>query len=151
MNTIEKNNLIKKYKQLKLRMDAAYDVFRRVPSQAAAVRYHTNTHTFKTFCTEAMQQFADESPSSGLDKETILANFDSYRICNSCLKELLFRTQSDDFVATLDFIQEFPGSCFTCQVDYCVEQDCVTCSENPESEPDKCPFKEIKNIYLNDN
>jgi hypothetical protein len=53
------------------------------------------------------------------------------------------------YIASSEFIEQFPGWCYSCLTEHCAEQDCETCIVSKD--PDSCSFKEVKNIYSQTN
>ena len=75
----------------------------------------------------------------------ILNNLETYRTCGQCNSELLFPVSDQRYIASSDFIPEFPGWCFTCLVEHCLATDCEQCKV--AANPATCSFKETKKIY----
>ena len=131
------------YKNLKAQKDAAYDVFKREPNLVNATRHSTATQAFTSFCVETMAKLAGDQPEDHEDE--ILLNIEKYKTCDHCSCELLYPVSDKRYIASSDFIPEFPGWCFTCLVEHCLDTGCEQCTV--AANPATCSFKETKKIY----
>jgi hypothetical protein len=95
-----------------------------------------------------MTDLIKEKEDGTSSKPDILANFDRYKTCTQCGVQMLYLANKDNYVATSDFVEEFQGICYNCLVEHCTTHDCTGCSYNPRLYADSCPFREVKNFYL---
>ena len=133
-----------RYQALKQKADIAYLVFKHDASQANASRHINALQAFNKYCVEAMAKIAEDADDAS-NKEMLLANFNHYQTCNKCKSELLFQLGESDLMVSPDFIQQFPGWCYKCLVEYCTTHDCKLC--NVATDADTCFFREVKAIY----
>jgi hypothetical protein len=136
-------NIITKYLYLKKRSDAAFTVFRKNPSVENATKHIEASNILKAYCLEAFEFLVAETPEdeSVLNAE-ILANLDTFKTCTHCGSDLLYLTDEDSYIASSDFLPEFPGWCYNCLTEHCSEQACETCTV--VTDPTTCSFKGIK-------
>lgn len=139
--------MLNTYQDLKRKMTAAHTVLKKKPTYQNVTRYNTATQTFNNFCIKAMAELADDHPSD--NKAQILANVDEYRTCKKCGTELLLVTDERNYVASSEFVPDFPGWCHTCLLErHCLRTACEECTI--VSDPATCSYKEIKSIYQED-
>jgi hypothetical protein len=142
--------------KLKKEMDAAYLVFKKLPTIEAAAQWTTATRAYHDYCTKVMDQLVEERIDEITYQEDILTNFDKYKECTCCGTTLLFPTKTSSgedgaeivkaFVAGPDFVEGIPGYCYTCLVDYCTSHECDACEVC--NIPISCVFKEVKNLHV---
>jgi hypothetical protein len=128
--------------------DAAYVVFRKTPSTSNATKWTAASRNFTDFCVNTMTDLIKEKQEGTISKPDILADFESYKTCKKCGTQVLYLANKDNYVATSDFVEEFKGWCYNCLVEYCTTHECEGCGENPRLYTDSCPFREVKNFYL---
>lgn len=126
--------------------DAAYVVFRKTPSTSNATKWTAASRNFTDFCVNTMTDLIKEKQEGTGSKPDILANFDTYKTCKQCGTQVLYLANKDNYVATSDFVEEFPGWCYNCLVEHCTTHECAGCTVT--SRPLNCPFLEVKNFYL---
>lgn len=131
------------YKDLKSKMDAAYTVFKKDPSYQNVSRHNAAVQAFTTFCVNAMAELVGEEPAD--NRNQILENIEDYRTCKKCESEILFQTDEKHYIASSDFVPEFPGWCYTCLVEHCLKTNCEECKV--ASDPAACSFKDVKTFY----
>lgn len=129
-------------KKLKETSDAAYLVFKKNPSIANANSWVAAKQAFTDFCISTIEALIEDTAGDAADK--ILTNFDKYRACERCGAELLFPTTRDNYIASSDFLEDFPGWCYPCLVEHCSNQNCDTCTVPADNQ--NCSFKEVKNL-----
>lgn len=139
---IDSNTLVTA-KDLKATSDAAYLVFKKNPSVANANGWATANRAFTDFCINTIEALIEEDADKTAD---ILANPDKYKKCSQCNSEILYLTSNDNYVASSDFIEDFPGWCYPCLVKHCTTHECESC-EVPEDYR-TCSFKEAKNLLM---
>lgn len=135
------------YFNLKNKVDAAYNVFRRKPTHANNVRYSEAAQAFKEFCLQTMAELVGDTEDA-VNKNTILENIDLYKTCKHCGSTLLYTAGTNDYLASSDFLENFPGWCHTCLVEHCLATNCESCTV--ASDPATCSFKVTKEIYTQD-
>ncbi len=130
---------------LKEQVDAAYSVFKKHPSPDNATQYSSVKLQYQKMCEKFVTDQLNEQAAEEDRKNTILENIEDYRVCKTCGSELLYQTSEKDYVASSDFIEDFPGWCMDCLTKHCLTTDCEACTvaKNPEA----CSFKNIKKIY----
>jgi hypothetical protein len=134
-----------KYFQLKKKRDAAYTVFKKTPTVENASKHTIAAQAFTNFCIETMAALVEDTGDPD-KREEILANIEDYKTCKQCGSEVLYQVDNRGYIASSDFLEDFPGWCYTCLVEHCCAQDCSTCTL--VADPSKCSFKEVKNSYL---
>ena len=142
--------------QLKKKMDAAYLVFKKQPTIEASAQWTSATRAYNDYCVNVVDSLVEDRINETTYHEDILTNFERYRKCSCCDAPLLFPVKTsvgegdievvEDFVASSDFVDGFPGYCYPCLVEYCTTHECATCEVN--SIPATCIFKEVKNLQL---
>lgn len=138
-------SVITKYFQLKSMSDTAFTIFRKDPSTINAAKYTTASNELKTFCVEAFASILDSSkPESSVSKEEILSNIDQYKTCKQCGDNILYQIDDENYIASSDFLPEFPGWCYICLTEHCSKQDCRSCTV--AKDPATCSFRGIKEI-----
>ena len=141
-------DIIDNYFKYKNKMNAAYTVFKKNPSIVNAAKHTEATNEFNTFCTQTLAVLVGDVSPEGSDKKLeILANFDDYKTCKQCNHELLFSVSNNHYIASGDFLEDFPGWCYTCLVEHCQSTDCETCAVSKDT--NACSFKGIKEAYTN--
>jgi hypothetical protein len=134
-----------KYIQLKNEAEAAHMILRKEPTLVNANRHSTSFSAFKAFCVEAMETLMTASDEPKPDKKSeILANIDKYKTCGQCGTAILHQLSDEDYIASSDFLEDFPGWCYTCLTEYCLTHSCQTC--DIAKDPTTCSFKYVKNI-----
>ena len=142
------DTITNEYFKLKNTMNAAYTIFKKNPSVVNAAKHTEATNEFNTFCTQTLAVLVGDVPAEGSDKTSeILANFNDYKTCKQCSSELLFSVSNNHYIASGDFLEDFPGWCYTCLVKHCQSTDCETCTVSKD--PNTCSFKGIKEAYTN--
>lgn len=136
---------ISAYKTFKDKMDAAYAVFKNDPSVSNAATHGSAVQAFTNFCVNKMAELVN-LPDTGVSNDVILENIEDYKTCKHCKAELLYATEEHKFIASSDFIAEFPGWCYPCLIEHCVNCDCSTCDIVPD--PTKCSFLNVKELEL---
>ena len=139
--------VIEKANQLKKTMDAAYTVFRKRPSVENAAKHTTATAAFTDYCTNAIIEMIKEiNQEDTTDKRAeILAKFDEYKLCTRCGAELLYMVDKDQYVENIDFLEDFPGWCYSCLLEYCTTHRCEDCTVTVRNFD--CPFVEVKKLH----
>ena len=128
---------------LKKTMDAAYVVFRKRPTTDNATLWTTASRNYTDFCVKTITDlFSEEAENK---QQEILKNIDAYKVCNKCSKELVYGVGSKDFVASIDFVEDFPGWCYDCLLDHCLSCKCGDCTV--ATRPSECSFVTIKNLH----
>lgn len=149
------NTVIARAAQLKKEKEAAYLVFKKEPSVANATVWTLASRAYNDYCIKAMDALVEEHLGQVNRREDILANFESYRRCSQCEAELLFPTHTSGegasetvtaFVASSDFVEDFPGWCYPCLVNYCKTHTCSGCPVS--SNPTNCTFAEVRNLHV---
>lgn len=132
-------------RKLKKEMDAAYKVFKKTPTFENANLWTAKVREYNDFCVKAIETLISEDDAAN-KKEEILANVDKYKKCNQCEAELLYLTSEDNYVASSDFVEDFPGWCYPCLVEYCTTHECEGCTVTKR--PFNCSFAEIKKLNM---
>lgn len=140
---IDSNVLIAASK-LKKAMDATYVVFRKEPSVEHATLWTAATTKFNDYCANTIKGLIEKDSEDR--REEILANFEEYRICKQCGAKVLYRIDDNHFVEATDFVEDFPGWCYSCLVDHCINTGCAKCEVAANNS--SCSFKYIKDIYV---
>lgn len=135
------NTVLKVAKQLKDKKDAAYSVFRRRPTTDHSAAYTMASKAFTDFCISTIEDLIQDTPVADKQSE-ILANLEDYRVCKHCGCELLYATE-DKYIASSDFLEDFPGWCYTCLSEHCAATNCEACKV---ADPATCSFVEIKKL-----
>jgi hypothetical protein len=139
--------------QLKKEADAAYLVFKKLPTTEAASRWTEAVRIYNDYCVKVMTELVNAQIEVNTQQADILANFAKYSKCEHCDAELLFPTRTEveneqemvlDYIASSDFMSEFPGWCYPCLLEYCTSIDCVNCTI--KSNPTTCSFAEVKKL-----
>ena len=139
------DNVITKYLQLKKTSDAAFTIFRKDPSVENATRHIEASNILKAYCVNAFEALVSETPEEDpVSNDEILANIDTYKTCTHCGSELLYLTDEDSYIASSDFLPDFPGWCYPCLTAHCSTQDCEACTI--AKDPSTCSFRGIKEI-----
>ena len=134
--------LLAKAKELKTAVDAAHLVFKKNPNVRNSTNWSLATRAYNEYCVQIVDELiADPKPAA----EDILKNFEAYKTCKQCNCELLYPTSDTEYIASSDFLPEFPGWCYTCLVEHCCETDCEACDVNTFTD---CSFKPVKEICL---
>lgn len=130
-------------KQLKKVADSAYLIFKKNPTVENSQRWATANRSYRDFCTIVFDNLIKESSDPGPD---IVENFDQYKTCSICGAELLYLTSENTYIASSDFVEDFPGWCYTCLAEHCTNTDCSKCTVS--TDPGNCSFSEVKEYYL---
>lgn len=128
-------------RQLKKEKDAAYLVFKKHPSVENANIWSAASRAYDDFCIKTITDLITDEDSS---KEEVLANFDKYKTCKTCGTELLYLSGVNNYVAGVNFVEDFPGWCYDCLVEYCTSHKCEGCTVS--SRPLNCSFAEVKKL-----
>lgn len=136
--------VVDKAVELKRTMDAAYLVFKKSPTVEASAQWTAATRAYKEYCVKTITNLVDERINDLTSEENIIENFDKYHECKTCGAELLYKTSDTDYIASSDFIEDFPGWCYPCLVEHCSNQNCDSCTVS--ADPQNCSFKEVKNL-----
>ena len=139
--TIDSSTL-KTAKELKAALDAAYLVFKKQPVIDNASRWTAAQHAYNDFCVNLVTKLIEPDDIEDMTEE-ILTNIDEYKTCKQCNAELLFPTSNTGYLASSDFIAEFPGWCYPCLTEYCATHECGACDI---TNPLTCTFKEVKKL-----
>jgi hypothetical protein len=143
------DNIISQAHQFKKEADAAYLIFKKEPTVPNAKNWTVRTKVYKDFCTKVITDILNAQEETLDKQEEILANIETYKTCKQCNAELLYETPENTFVASSDFLEDFPGWCYTCLTEHCLTHDCETCTV--VTDPTKCSFKDVKNQQLTPN
>ena len=152
-------NMKETYVQLKNEMDAAYEVLRHNPTMDNASNYTKATQAFTTFCVESMAAMMNLTEPED-PHDDILSNFKTYETCShklcscenkdecvhepqGCGKKLLYKLDANRYIESSDFLEDFPGWCYNCLLEHCVNTKCADCDIKSEAD---CSFVEIKNL-----
>lgn len=131
-------------KKLKKEADAAYLVFKKNPSVANANSWTMAVRAFNDYCVTMVKSMIEDDAA---DKTAdILANPDKYKTCGQCGAEVLYLTSDKNYVASSDFIEDFPGWCYPCLVEHCTTHECEGCTVPEDYRT--CSFKEAKNLLM---
>jgi hypothetical protein len=137
-------NTLTQAKELKKIADSSYIVFKKNPTTVNASNWTVASRNFTDFCVKTISDLIIEDQD--LTSE-ILANPDRYKTCKQCDAELLYLTDANNYVASSDFVEAFPGWCYPCLVEYCTTHECEGCTVT--TRPFNCPFSEVKKLHLN--
>lgn len=129
--------------RLKKEMDAASKVFKKDPSISNAGNWTAALNAYTNFCVKTMDDLIKTVEGAGITENEIIANIDKYKTCKQCNSELLYLTSKDNYVASSDFLADFPGWCYNCLTEYCAEHECESCDYYNSG---KCPFIEVKKL-----
>ena len=135
-------------KQLKKEMESAYTIFKRQPDIDNANSWTTAVKTYNDFCVDFVTNLIEDEELSASKKAEVLANIEKYKTCKQCNTDMLYLSGTDNYVASSDFVMDFPGWCFSCLVEYCTTHECVGCTVT--TRPTNCPFSEIKKLHMSD-
>lgn len=135
--------------KLKKEMDAAYLVFKKNPTPSNALLWSTATRQYNEYCVKVMTSLIEQYVTTSPDTEDIMENFEKYSTCKTCNAELLFPTLDDHYVASSDFIEAFPGWCYSCLLEHCTTHECDSCTV--AKYPEHCSFKEVKDLHVQQN
>lgn len=133
--------ILDKARQLQTDANTAYAIFKKNPIPSNANNWSTANRAFNEFCVTVMKDLLDETKEASLD---VISNLDVFKNCKQCGSELLFSTTEDHFIASSDFLEEFPGWCYNCLVEHCQNTDCSDCKVSKD--PATCSFKRVKEI-----
>lgn len=146
--------VIDKAVKLKKEMDAAYLVFKKLPTIEASAKWTSATRAYNDYCVSVMTELVKERIDLINYREDISKNFDKYSKCDKCGAELLFPAKTstegdtevvEDFIASSDFVEGFPGWCYPCLVEYCTTHACEGCTVSKT--PTNCMFAEVKKLH----
>lgn len=129
--------------ELKRAMDAAYLVFKKSPTVEASAQWTAATRAYKEYCVKTITNLVDERIAEVTFREDIIKNFDKYHKCKVCGAELLYKTSDTDYIASSDFIEDFPGWCYPHLLEHCMNTECESCTVNTKP---ICPFAEVKKL-----
>jgi hypothetical protein len=133
------SNILSKAKQLQSNMNTAYAIFKKNPTTDNANSWGAATRSFNEFCVKAISDLLNETKEASSD---VTSNIEAFKNCKQCGAELLFPTVGDHFIASSDFLEEFPGWCYSCLVEHCQNTDCSECKVSKD--PVNCSFKIVK-------
>lgn len=142
------NITVDKATQLKNTMDAAYLVFKKTPTFENANIWTAATRAYNDFCITTITNLVKAQEDESNIHEDIIANTEKYKTCKQCGAELLYLTSDNNYIASSAFLENFPGWCYSCLVDYCATHECEGCTVT--SRPFKCSFLEVKKFYTQD-
>jgi hypothetical protein len=139
-------DLINSYYELKNKMDAAYKVFRKDPSITNATKHTEASNNYKAFCVDTLASLVGDVPKDkeALEEE-IIANIDEYKTCKQCGRNLLYPVSPGSYIASSDFVEEFPGWCHDCLIEHCINCDCSECTLTET--PATCAYLATKKFY----
>lgn len=129
--------------KLKKEADAAYLVFKRTPTVENSARWTSAARAYNDYCVSVMTKLVDERIGAIDKAEDIATNFDKYSKCETCGADLLYKTSDTKYIASSDFIEDFPGWCYPCLVEHCANTQCEDCTVNTKP---VCPFAEVKKL-----
>jgi hypothetical protein len=133
-------------KKLKKKMDAAYKVLKKAPTADSVTTYTLAVRAYNDFCTKTITDLLD---AEAVDKTAeVLANLEKYKTCKHCDEDLIFLTTDTNYIASSEFLEDFPGWCFTCLLEHCLAHDCEGCTVS--TRPSNCSFLEIKKLHQQD-
>lgn len=141
------SSVVYKATQLKKKMDAAYIVFKKNPTIENSTTWTAATRVFNNYCVSVISGLIEDETSG--KHEDILNNPAKYQYCKKCNAEILRLVDANNYIASIDFVEDFPGWCYNCLVEYCTTHDCAACDIT--SSYASCPFAEIKNLHLQEN
>lgn len=132
--------------QLKKELDAAYTVFKKKPTKANTSNWAITNQAFTDFCVKTVSDLIAEQTGGQTDKhEEILANLDKYKTCRTCGVQVLYPVTDTQYLTSDEFLQDFPGMCYSCLVKHCVSTECEECAVSAQP---NCSFYEVKKLYL---
>jgi len=135
---------ISRYKELKELTEAAYLVFKKLPNPENASRYSSLKLQLQELCVEIVEDMMKEQFPEKDKKDTILNNIEEYRFCKTCDSEILYQVSPEEYIASSDFVEDFPGWCYDCLLTHCSETKCEECMVSKD--PTSCSFRKIKEI-----
>ena len=135
---------ISRYKELKELTEAAYLVFKKLPTQENASRYSSLKLQLQELCVEIVEDMMKEQFPEEDKKEPILENIEKYRYCKTCDSEILYQISPEEFIASSDFVEGFPGWCYDCLLTHCSKTNCDECTVSED--PTSCSFRSVKEI-----
>ncbi len=138
------SSVVYKATKLKKKMDAAYTVFKKNPTIENSTTWTAATRTFNNYCVSVINGLIEDETSN--KHEDILNNPEKYQYCKTCNAEILRLVDANNYIASIDFVEDFPGWCYNCLVKYCTAHDCEGCAITPR--PFNCPFADIKNLHM---
>lgn len=139
-------SVIDKAAKLKKEMDAAYLIFKKTPTIENSATWTTTTRIYNDYCIQTITSLVNERIGASDRLEDITKNFDKYRKCEQCETELLFPVKGDEFIASSDFVEGFPGWCYSCLLEYCKTHECDSCTVNKNLYG--CSFAEVKKLHI---
>ena len=74
-----------------------------------------------------------------------IEDLEEYYRCKQCGSKLLVKIDNDRYIASSDFIIEFPGWCHTCLIEHCVKTDCKACKIKDKQD---CSYAYMKDFYM---
>lgn len=137
--------VVDKAVELKRAMDAAYLVFKKTPSGETSAAWTATARNYKDYCVKVITDLVDGRIADLTYREDIIENFDKYHECKTCGAELLYKTSDTDYIASSDFIEDFPGWCYPCLLEHCMNTECESCTVNTKT---ICPFAEVKKLQM---
>lgn len=133
------SEVLDRARQLQAESSNAYVTFKKNPTVTNAKNWSTATRTFNDFCVTAIKELLKETEKASSD---VASNLKALKTCKQCGAELLFSTTEGHFIASSDFLEDFPGWCYSCLVEHCEVTDCMTCAISKD--PSICSFKKVK-------
>lgn len=130
--------------KLKKEADATYLVFKNEPTIENSTHWISANRAYEDYCVSTMTKLVNERINTITAAEDIATNFNKYSKCASCGSEILYKTDDEGFIASSDFVEEFPGWCYPCLVAHCTNHNCETCSIVKDHLT--CKFTEVKKL-----
>ena len=121
--------------------NTAYAIFKKNPTTSNANNWSLATRAFNEFCVKAIKDLLEETKEASSD---VASNLEAFKKCKQCGSDLLFSTTEGHFIASSDFLEEFPGWCYSCLVEHCQNTDCSECKVS--TDPSVCSFKRVKEV-----
>lgn len=134
------------YIELKKQVDAAYAVLKKTPSSENVTRYSNLQLKLQELCVQIVEEEVSKVVTEKDTHKEILENIEEYKTCKECGSEILYQIDEGNFIASSDFVEDFPGWCYDCLLTHCTETDCTTCNLK---DPVTCTFKRIKEFSVN--
>lgn len=138
-------DIIATAKQLKKEMDAAYKVLKKTPNTENTHLWTTAMRAYHDFCIKTITDIVDVANAESAKKEEVLSKIEEYKTCKQCGKTLIYLHDKENYVASLDLVEYFPGWCMDCLLAHCEKTDCKKCTVSPDHE--KCTFYEVKKLH----
>jgi hypothetical protein len=133
------------YIELKKQVDAAYAVLKKTPSSENVTRYSNLQLKLQELCVQIVEEEVSKVVTEKDTHKEILENIEEYKTCKECGSEILYQINEGNFIASSDFVEDFPGWCYNCLLQHCIATNCEACTVTTSS---KCSFKEIKKLNM---